>query len=253
VIQIFRPVTNLKMRQGSLLGGRIAFRQPEQGYRSAIDPIFLAAAVTANTGEAIMDAGSGAGAAALCLVHRVQGCTVTAIEIQHELVLLLDKNIKANKFTNQIKVLETDLVLATDGPPFDHAMANPPFYSAGSGTRSPLPSKATSNQESSTTLSGWVKAMLNRLKHKGVFTMIMPSDRVSEVLAVLHENAGDIRVFPLWPKQGHPAKRVIVRARRGLKSPSMILPGLVLHQENGKYTKEASQVLQDGEALNWSS
>jgi tRNA1(Val) A37 N6-methylase TrmN6 len=253
VIQISRPVTNLKTRQGSLLGGRIAFRQPEQGYRSAIDPVFLAAAVTANSGDAVMDAGSGAGAGALCLAHRVPDCTVTAIEIQHELALLLDKNIEANNFANRIKVLEADLVLAADGSPFDHAMANPPFYSAGSGTRSPLPSKATSNQESSLTLSSWVKAMLNRLKHKGVFTMIMPADRVSEVLAVLHKNTGDIRIFPLWPNQGHPAKRVIVRARRGLKSPSMILPGLVLHKDNGDYTEDASQVLQGGEALNWSS
>ena len=54
-----------------LLDGKVRLRQPAMGYRVAIDPILLAAAVPAVAGEVVLELGSGTGAAALCLHHRV--------------------------------------------------------------------------------------------------------------------------------------------------------------------------------------
>ncbi|MBF0374243.1 MAG: methyltransferase, partial [Alphaproteobacteria bacterium] len=47
----------------TLLDGRVRLRQPTHGYRAAIDPVFLAAAVPAGAGQRVLDAGCGAGAA----------------------------------------------------------------------------------------------------------------------------------------------------------------------------------------------
>ena len=58
--------------------------------------------------------------------------------------------------------------------------------------------------------------------------------------------AGEIMLFPLWPKAGVPAKRVIVSARRGVKSPMRLQPGLVLHSADGGYTSKANDVLRGG-------
>ena len=44
-----------------LLGGRVRLRQPAQGARAAIDPIFLAAAVPAVANQQILDAGFNVG------------------------------------------------------------------------------------------------------------------------------------------------------------------------------------------------
>ena len=55
-------------------------------------------------------------------------------------------------------------------------------------------------------------------------------------------------LFPLWPRSGQPAKMVILSARRGVKSPDRVLPGLVLHDEAG-ITAEAQAVLRDSQAL----
>ena len=46
-----------------LLGGRVRLSQPVEGYRAAIDPVFLAAAVPARAGESGLDLGCGPGAA----------------------------------------------------------------------------------------------------------------------------------------------------------------------------------------------
>jgi len=50
-------------------------------------------------------------------------------------------------------------------------------------------------------------------------------------------------VFPLWPKRGVAAKRVIVRARKGIRTPLALSPGLVLHEEDGTYTEQADAIL----------
>ena len=56
-------------------------------------------------------------------------------------------------------------------------------------------------------------------------------------------------VFPLWPKPVEPAKRVIVQVRRASRAQGMILPGLVLHNDDGTYTEEADAVLRGERAL----
>ena len=46
-----------------LLGGRVRLKQPKAGYRAAIDPVLLAAAVPTGADETVLDVGTGAGAA----------------------------------------------------------------------------------------------------------------------------------------------------------------------------------------------
>ena len=72
------------------------------------------------------------------------------------------------------------------------------------------------------------------------------------MLALLHGKAGDVAILPLWPKAGKAAKRVILRARKGIKTGAALLPGLVLHEADGKYTRETESVLRDGETLRMS-
>ena len=72
------------------------------------------------------------------------------------------------------------------------------------------------------------------------------------MLAALTERAGEIVVFPLWPARGvdaAPAKRVIVRALKGVAAPLRLAPGLVLHEAGGAFTPEAETVLREGKGL----
>jgi len=53
--------------EDALLGGRVRLLQAKVGYRAAIDPVLLAAAIPARAGQRVLDLGCGAGAASLCL------------------------------------------------------------------------------------------------------------------------------------------------------------------------------------------
>ena len=45
------------------------------------------------------------------------------------------------------------------------------------------------------------------------------------------------------------AKRVILQARKGSRAPMDLLPGLALHDAEGRYTPEAEAILRDGASL----
>lgn len=236
----------------TLLDGRVRLRQPASGYRAAVDPVLLAAAVPAKPGQRVLDVGCGVGAAALCLLARCPGASVTGLELQPALAALAAENAGANGAGSRFSVVTGDLAhppaeIGPDG--FDHVMANPPYGEAGSGHPPPDPAKAAAHVEGDAGLGDWVGFCLSRVRRKGSVTFIHRADRLDDLLAALHGKSGDIAVFPLWPGGGGPAKRVIVRARKGVASPLRLLEGLVLHRAGGGYSEAADAVLRGGGAL----
>ena len=118
-----------------MLDGRVRLLQPRQGYRVAIDPVLLAAAVPARAGDSVLDAGLGSGAASLCLLARVPGCVVCGIELQPSLAGLARRNATLNGMA--VEVIEGDLLdppTALRARQFAHVITNPPYAKVGSGT-----------------------------------------------------------------------------------------------------------------------
>jgi len=238
--------------EGTLLGGRVKLRQPVTGYRVAIDPVFLAAAVPAVSGDRVLDVGCGVGAAALCVAARIVGCRVTGIERDRELVRLANDNIALNGLANQVSVMAGDLLAP---PPrlepggFDHVLANPPHLAAGTATPPPDLARAAAHVEGEADLAAWIRFLLAMTRPKGSLTVIHRADRLDALLGQLSGRAGEIVVFPLWPGAGKSAKRVILRARKGIAAPTRLAPGLILHEPDGRYTAAAEAVLREGAGL----
>jgi tRNA1(Val) A37 N6-methylase TrmN6 len=230
----------------------VRLRQPKTGYRVAIDPVLLAAAVPASSVDTVLDVGCGVGAASLCLAARVPGCRITGIEMQRDLVRLASDNAVLNDVFGRVSVMVGDLLRP---PPrlepgsFGQVMANPPYLEAEGATAPPEPGKAAANMQGEADLAAWVRFALTMARPKGCITFIHRADRLEQLLGQLAGRAGEIAVFPLWPGAEKPAKRVIVRARKGVATPTRLLPGLVLHEADGRYTAAADAVLRDGAAL----
>jgi len=104
--------------------------------------------------------------------------------------------------------------------------------------------------EGAADLGAWVAFCLTMARDKGSVTVIHRADRLDALLTAFHRKAGEIVVYPLWPvADGRPAKRVIVRARKGVASPTRLAAGLVLHRADGTYTPEAEAILRHGASL----
>jgi len=236
----------------TLLGGRVRLAQPQQGYRVAIDPVFLAASVPAGPGDMVLDVGAGVGAAALCLAWREAGCQVRGIELQRDLVRLGQRNIDSNGFAGRVEIMIGDLMRP---PPrlapssFHHVMANPPFLQREAATAPPDRGRATAQVEGEATLADWVRFCLTMARPKGTITFIHRADRLEALLGELRARAGEIVVFPLWPGGSRSASRVLVRARKEVGAPTRLAAGLVLHEPDGRYTPAAEAILRDGVGL----
>jgi tRNA1(Val) A37 N6-methylase TrmN6 len=233
-----------------LLGERVVLYQPVNGYRAAIDPAFLAASVSAGAGDSVLDAGCGTAAAALCLAARVPDVVVTGLELQPEMVQFAHENINANAMAARVNVMQGDVASPPQGilsRQFDHVMANPPYMVSHVGNPPLDPVKATAMVEGGAGIDVWVSFVASALRPKGTLTLVHRTERLSHILAAMEGRFGDIRVFPLWagPGMDKPAKRLLIQARKGVKTPLSLLPGMILHQLDGSYTPEAEAVLRD--------
>lgn len=234
-----------------LLGGRVRLRQPAAGYRVAIDPVFLAASVPAEPHQTILDVGCGAGAAMLCLAARVPHSRVVGLEMRRDLVRLAGDNAILNCMEARVSAMIGDLLRA---PPrlapgaFDHVMANPPYLEQGRAAGT-TPDKAEATIEGEADLAAWVRCALTMARPKGSVTFIHRADRIDALLAEIAGRAGAIVVYPLWPGREKPAVRVLVRARKQVAAPARLMPGLVLHEADGRLTAAAEGVLREGRGL----
>ena len=246
----------METTQDRILDGRVILNQPSEGYRAAIDPVFLAASVSVKVGAKggikALDMGCGVGAAMLCLATRVPGLAVDGLELQNELAELADKNIAENGLNDRVRVFAGDILnppAALEQGSYHHVLANPPYMSEDRGNHPPNESKRTAHIEGVAGIGDWVAMALKFCRHKGSVTFIYRADRLAELLIGLEGKAGEITVFPLWPKDGETASRVIVRARKGVKTPMQLASGLTLHNADGRYSDTADAVLK-GESLN---
>jgi len=234
-----------------LLGGRVRLFQPKTGYRVAIDPVFLASAVRPRGGERVLDAGCGTGAAALCLAARTRHEAIVGVELDPHLSELARRNAVANGTQSSIGIVEASFreFAAEHRGQFDQVMTNPPFHAAGTHTSSPNSVKAAAHGEQALDLKGWIDASCDALKAGGKLTLIHRADRLGAILAHFENRFGAVSIFPLWPRSGVEANRVIVRATKGRRSLPRLMAGLVLHREDGTYTDDADRVLRDAAAL----
>lgn len=239
--------------EDALLGGRVRLVQPRRGYRAAIDPVLLAAAVGAAPGETVLDAGCGAGAAALCLAARLPGVEVVGLERDPAMADLARAGIASSGLEGRVRVVEGDVVR----PPaelrrqsFQWVMSNPPYLVAEKARVPDEPGRRAARVESST-VEAWIAACLARLAPGGRLVLIHRADRLADLLAALAGRAGEIGVLPLWPRPGTAAIRVLVRARKASRAPGRLLPGLVLHHPDGRSTEAARAVLRGAEPIPW--
>ena len=243
----------MELTQDAFLGGQLTIKQPKSGYRAAMDPVLLAAAVPALVRGKLLELGAGVGTASLCYAARVPNVEVLGLELQNNYAALANQNANLNNLEDRVKIISGDLL---HPPPdlfpvhgFDQVMANPPYLTAAQAGRSPVEARNVANVEGDAGLKDWVNFALKMLKPKGGLTFIHRADRVDEMISLLYGKAGDITIIPLWPFAGQSAKRVVVRARKSIRGPARLTAGLVLHADKERYTIEAARVLRDGGAL----
>jgi tRNA1Val (adenine37-N6)-methyltransferase len=229
------------------LDGRVTIRQPTDGFRSGLDAVMLAAAVPPGEIGDVLELGAGAGAASLCLASRVSAYTVTGVDIDPALAALANGNARTNGMAARVRFVAADALHLPQEMKreYAHVFSNPPFH-GDEGMAPPDESRRRAVRDEGS-LSLWLAAGARRTVSGGTFTAILRADRLGETLAALPEKG--LVIFPLWPKAGEPARRVILQLRKGSGAPLALSSGLVLHEADGRFTKDADAILRGGASL----
>jgi tRNA1(Val) A37 N6-methylase TrmN6 len=238
--------------ENALLGGRVRLRQPAKGYRAGMDAALLAAAVGAEPGDRVIEAGCGAGAVLMQIAARCPGTALTGLERDPAMAALARENAALNEADAQI--VEGDVAAgfrALGLPPFDRAVSNPPFFDDPGALRAPAEGKRGAWMADDG-LKAWTTFLLKSVREGGRIVVIHRADRLADLLALLGETAGSFAVRGIHPHADEPAKRVLVQAIKTGKAPLRLLPPLVLHDRSGaKHTAEAEAILRGEAGLGW--
>lgn len=236
------------MQEGSLLGGRVRHAQPVAGHRTGLEPVLLAATIPARAGQRVLEGGTGSGAALLCLAARVPGITGVGLERDKTMAEVARANFAANGFAD-LQIVQADLTTLRQPDTFDHAFANPPWHGAA-GTESPDSLREAARRGTPALLGHWAAGLAQSLRWHGTLTLIFATAVLPDALAACAgAGCGSPTVAPLWPKAGRAAKLTVLRTVKGGRAPCRILPGLLLHEADGRFTEIAESILRGGAAL----
>jgi len=242
-----------RVREDFLLGGKVRFLQPVEGFRAAIDPVLLAASVPAVNGDRVLDVGCGTGAAALCLLARCPWAWVEGVDVQPDLIALAARSAERSGSIERIGFTVADIAgeAVLEGRTFDHVMSNPPFLELGRGRIPVEKAVALAKVESTASLPVWLDFMVARLKDGGTLSVVHRADRCDEILAHLGQaGIGALKRLELVPMaDGRPVKRCIIQGRKGAAACDPDVSTLIVHEADGSYTPAASAVLREAGAL----
>ena len=249
----------LSLTEDKFLGDRLTIRQPRQGYRAGVDAVLLAATIRSGDDgpRTLLDIGAGVGTVGLCAAARIPALDVTLLERESALVEVARQNIAANALQSRVRAVAGDVTasatqIAAAGlqpESFDVVAANPPFHDAGAGTRSHHPLKDGAHAMSEDALDDWVRFMVRMVRPGGRATMIHKSEALPRILESFQPRFGALVVFPIFPRAGESAIRVIVSGVKASRAPLELRPGFVLHERGQAFSAAATTILRHGAAL----
>ena len=240
---------DLELTEDAFLGGQLRILQLKSGHRAGHDAVLLAAATAARSGDRVADLGGGVGVAGLALARRVTDIDLVLVEIDAALAGLARANAEANAIDAEVIVLDVEADAASFaaaglGPDsVDAVLMNPPFNDPVRHRASPDAARGAAHMATSTTLEKWIHAARRMLKSKGVLTLIWRADGIAEVLAALDHGFGSLQILAVHGDARAPANRILVRATKGGRAPTQILPALMLNDEQGVPSKGVQEVL----------
>ncbi len=224
--------------------GKIKLFQPS--YKATSDAVLLGSSVKAKSGSKILDVGCGNGAISIIAKYHNNDCEVFGIDINEQEIENAKKSAKINGL--DVNFLNFDIKTnPLKNESFDFVVTNPPYFKEG--TLSKGDTKKLAHHERDISLQEWLNFCVRRVCYRGFISIIIDIVRIPEVISILNEKCGAIRLFPLYSKENDICKRAIVKARKESKEPFSIAKGLILHNEDGSYTENANEILRNAKIL----
>ncbi len=217
--------------------------QKSEGFNFSLDSILLARFVglKKNT-KKILDIGTGNAPIPLILTKRTKA-TIVGVEIQKEVYELAQKTIEINKKEGQIKIMQGDINeiwQKFNNESLDTIVCNPPFFKQFEKTKKNIQiTKSIARHEIKLTLERLFAIARKVLINGGNIALVHRPERLIEIIRLMKENNIEPkRIKLIYPKKKKNANILLIEGVKNGKAGLIIESPLIIHYENGNYTKE---------------
>lgn len=217
------------------------------------DSVLLADFVPLRGAKRGIDLGCGSGILSLLLLCRGEKLHMTGLELRPEAAALARKNLARNGLSERGEILTGDIrehrSLFAPGS-FDLAVANPPYFPAGSGASSPDPARAGARAERDCSLPELCAAAAFLLPTGGRFFLVHRPERLAELLCCMHESGLEPKRLRFVSARAERAPSlVLVEGRRGGRPGLVLEPPLILQDAEGKESGEVRRIYRREEGI----
>lgn len=224
-----------------LLNYDMIIYQNDDWFKFSLDSVLLVNFVTLNLRcKKIIDLATGNAPIPLLLSTRTKA-KIDGIELQKCIYDLGVQSVLENNLDNQISLVCGDVreisnYFSSDS--YDTVVCNPPYFNTkDSGYFNDNDIKMMARHEVTLKLEDVLWAARYLLKNGGNFAMVHRTERFIEIVQLMKKyNLEPKRVQFIYPKQGYNSDLFLIEVTKNGKSGLKVLPGIILHNEDGSYT-----------------
>lgn len=190
----------------------------------------------------IIDLGTGNAPMPLILSTKTNA-KIVGVELQKDVYDLAVKNISYNNLSNQITVLNKDILDLTkmyESDSFDVVISNPPYFKLGeeSNVNDDI-HKVIARHEKCITLEDIIKTSKYLLKNNGYLAMVHRTSRLIDIIRIMSDNNIEVKKIRfIYPKVGTESNLVLIEGSKNGNPGLKILPPLYVHNDDGSYTDD---------------
>lgn len=215
----------------------------------SLDSVLLPNFVTINKNvKNILDLGCGNAPIPLILSTKTDA-HIVGVEIQKDSYDMALKSVKYNNLENQIELLNIDmknLKSIYQGDSFDVITCNPPYFKyLKTSNLNDDEHKVIARHEKMITLEEVLSISKYLLKNNGVLAIVHRTERLVEIFNLFQKYGLEVKkVRLIYPKKNSGSNMVLVEGRKNGNPGLKILPPLYVHEEDGNYTSEVTNMFE---------
>ena len=199
-----------------------------------------------NTGERILDLGTGNGIIPLLLSALMPTYSITGLEIQEESADQARRSVKMNDLGDRIEIVAGDIKDASSifgASSFDIITVNPPYMIGGHGIKNPKDAKTMARHEILCTWEDITTEAGRILRPRGKLYIVHRPFRLAEIISSLTgKGLEPKRMRMVYPAIDKEPNMVLIEAVRGGKPRITVEKPLIIYDENGEYNEEIHEL-----------
>ncbi len=209
-------------------------------FKFGTDAALLGALSPLNSGQNILEIGTGSGVISLMLAQRNSNCSIQGIDINPKAIELAEKNLQSFPLPNNISFQLNSIQNFKSTNKFDLIVSNPPFFQNSTPSPSSLSNQA--KHTASLSLQDVVMHSKRLLSETGTIALIYPFRYFDDLEFIATSNALHINELILFNGQkGKEINRMIVFLSPKKETLKKML--LTVRGDYNGYSKEVLEIL----------